>query len=137
MKNTAKLFILFSCIFLASSCTTLNRPGGIDCPDHVRYELFFGQANSDGSAVTEKEWQSFADSYITPRFDAGLTIINASGKWKDQKGKIVREDSKVVILIAKPSRESREALHFIRGKYVELYGQSSVLATTTCVEASF
>ena len=45
----------------------------------ARLELFFGTGRATGEPVSEKEWTSFLDSEVTPRFPDGLTVFAGRG----------------------------------------------------------
>jgi hypothetical protein len=73
-------------------------------------ELMFGRKIVDRIAVTEDEWAEFVDQEITPRFPDGLTVFSAAGQWRDNvTNKIVREPSKIVLIVRARPRISRES----------------------------
>ena len=111
----------------------------LDCGDEagVRTELFFGFGKPDGGVVSEVEWESFVEEYITPRFRDGLTIVDASGQWMDKKGKITKERARIVILFHGGSEEAERSIEYIRDKYKQLFGQESVLRISMCAEVVY
>lgn len=48
----------------------------------VRRELLFGTARADGASLREDEWETFLDTFVTPRFPDGFTVLNALGQWR-------------------------------------------------------
>ena len=121
------------------SPSTGLRRGELDCGDEagVRTELFFGFGKPDGGVVSEVEWESFVEEYITPRFRDGLTIVDASGQWVDKKGEITKERARIVILFHGGSEEAERSIEHIRDKYKQLFGQESVLRISLCAEVVY
>ena len=71
------------------------------CPKGLKpiteFRMFFGLADAAGKTVTEEEWQRFLADTITPRFRAGLTVLDARGQWQEPSGNLQREPVKLVI----------------------------------------
>jgi hypothetical protein len=93
----------------------------------ARTELFFGLSKPDRSTVTEAELKTFIDQEVTPRFPDGLTLLTGTGQFKDSTGKVVKEESKLLILIYPFSRENEHAIEQIRQAYIQAFQQESVL----------
>jgi hypothetical protein len=95
----------------------------------VRTELFFGSAKPNGAEVTEEEWRQFLDREITPRFPDGLTVLTGLGQFRNAGGVIVRETSRLLILLYPLSsqRGSNEKIEQIREAYQQAFQQQSVL----------
>ncbi|MBN1270126.1 MAG: DUF3574 domain-containing protein [Kiritimatiellae bacterium] len=105
-------------------------------PRFIKTELYFGLSKPDG-LVTEEEFQSFVDDFVTPRFEEGLTILNADGQYMGEVRDLVKEKSKVVILIHEDTPQASKTIEFIRAAYRRRFQQESVLRTTERVEVSF
>lgn len=103
----------------------------------IKTELLFGLSKPDGSIVTESEWQDFVDNHITPRFKEGLTILNSSGQWMLQTGNVIKEKSKIVMILHKNNQEIDQLLEKIRKEYKNLFQQESVLRITSSTAVSF
>jgi Protein of unknown function (DUF3574) len=95
----------------------------------LRTELYFGTAKADGSAVTEDEWQKFLADVVTPRFPDGFTVLTGYGQFRDSGGKIVRENSFVLIVLypQKMRKSSSRKIEQIRRAYLKAFQQQSVL----------
>lgn len=107
-------------------------------PDRlVKTELFFGATKGNGGVVSAKEWQAFLDREITPRFPDGLTILDAHGQWRPKNGKLIRENTKLVMIVHKASPEDAARIQAIRRLYEQRFGQELVLEVTTPVKAIF
>ena len=95
----------------------------------LRTELYFGTAKADGSTVTEDEWQKFLAEEVTPRFPGGFTVLTGYGQFRDSGGKIVRENSFVLILLypLKMRKSSSRKIELIRRAYKKTFNQQSVM----------
>ena len=90
-------------------------------------ELIFGRKVGNRVAVTERRWARFVDLEITPRFPAGLSIIDVKGQWHDRKrGMIVHEPSKVVMIVLPGEPTDQERLGQIIEAYKTQFHQHSV-----------
>ncbi len=100
----------------------------------VQADLYFGRVIAGGGSVSEEEWRRFVDEEITPRFPDGLTVTDASGQWRGQKG-IVREPSKRVTIILPSQNAAR--IEAVRAAYRVHFHQDSVLLIETPVCGAF
>ena len=103
----------------------------------MRSELFFGRSRPDGSMVSDAQWRAFVDDHVTPRFPDGLTVVDASGQYRTRAGELVREASKIVILLHEPDARSRAAIEEIRALYRKLFDQESVLLVSGVARVAF
>src|SRR5256885_1118405 len=96
---------------------------------YFRTELYFGFGRKDGTEVTIDEWNKFLADEVTPRFPDGLTIVEAAGQFRGASGTIVRERSRMIILLyKKKDRESAsKKIDEIRAAYCKQFDQESVL----------
>lgn len=102
---------------------------GVGSEPWIRSELYFGTTMPDGSPISDEAWQTFLDEEITPRFPAGLTILEGYGQFLNARGVIAAEDS-IVLIIFRPA-DSTDAdsasLEEIRDAYETQFDQESVL----------
>jgi hypothetical protein len=103
----------------------------------LKDELYFGLTKSGGQTVSESEWQEFVKAVITPHFREGLTVLDGSGQFLNSSGILIREKSKIVILIYESSPEKNRAIQEIIETYKRRFQQESVLRTTSEVKVSF
>lgn len=97
-------------------------------------ELYFG-LTSGGREISESQWSSFLNKYITPKFPDGLTVINSYGQWYSTKEqRIIKEKSKVVTLLHKEGPEFENALQYIIDHYRKQFHQESVLRADSKME---
>lgn len=94
-----------------------------------RTELYFGMNKPDGGAVSEEDWNKFLETEVTPRFPDGFTVLEGYGQFRDAAGKIVREQSRVlVIFYPKKQREAvNPKIEDLRAAYKKQFNQESVL----------
>lgn len=111
------------------------------CPEgsdrYAEYQLFFGRSTADGREVSDEEWAAFLAEVVTPRFPAGLTVLDAAGQWRDESGTIQRERSKVLWILAAPGEETLRLIDEISQEYEQRYDQESVLRIHGTACASF
>lgn len=102
---------------------------GVGSEAWIRSELYFGTTKPDGDELTDEEWQQFLDDEITPRFPAGLTVLNGYGQFLNSSGVIAQEGSIVLILFYPTDviEESSENIEEIRDAYEVAFDQESVL----------
>lgn len=104
----------------------------------MRAELLFGRNIGGRLAVSERAFARFVAAEITPRFPAGLTVIDAAGQWRDTAtGRIVREKSKLVVLMTGDEPAARERIAAIAQAYKTRFHQQSVGVVTRPVCAAF
>lgn len=108
----------------------------------TRVELYFGQHRRDGSPISDDDWQRFLADEITPRFPAGLTVVPALGQYRDSTGALVREPSRLVVLLY-PSEaggdtgDADERVRAITAVYCERFEQESVLRVESPASVAF
>lgn len=102
-----------------------------------RTELYFGRNTNVGGTVSDADWSAFVDREITPRFPAGVTILDADGQWTDPKGVLVREDSRLIILLHKPAADEEAKIEAIRAAYVKQFSQDAVMRVDSTAQVRF
>ncbi|MBD1584724.1 DUF3574 domain-containing protein [Pseudoalteromonas sp. S16_S37] len=98
--------------------------------------LYFGTKMPSGF-VTEQQWASFLTTSVTPKFPQGLTVVNASGQWQGNNGKIIKEQSYVLTLVHDNSQEKIRAISEITELYKVQFQQEAVLRVQNDVCVSF
>jgi hypothetical protein len=120
-----------------------GEPGSSRCPSsvageaQVRSELFFGLSQPHGS-VAESEFADFVEREVTPRFPQGLTLLDGSGRFRDARGSLVAEGSKLVILLYPGSdTDASPRIEAIRDEYKRRFDQQSVLRADSVACVAF
>ena len=100
-------------------------------------DLLFGRG-SGGLTVSESAWTRFLAQEITPRFSDGLTVLDAAGQWRNpQGGGILRERSKVVMIVTPDDSTVQERIDAIATAYKRQFKQQSVGIVMRAACASF
>ncbi len=138
MKNrmVAASLVLVALLTLAGCGPRTQVTGMAGLEKMMRTELYFGLSMPDGKTVSEAEWAAFVDEQITPRFKEGLTIFEARGQYLDKK-KVVKERTKVVVIVHPDTPKSRIHIYNIIGAYKQEFDQEAVLRVTHRVGVTF
>jgi hypothetical protein len=125
---------------LLAGCVSMPPPPPA-CPagqDYLRTaQLFFGRNIANQPAVTEADFRRFVDQELTPRFPDGLTVMDGGGQWRGSQDKLIREASKVVLIVLPKSRDAGARLEAVRTAYKTRFRQESVLLVTQASCVSF
>ncbi|WP_232036121.1 DUF3574 domain-containing protein [Burkholderia stabilis] len=104
----------------------------------LQADLLFGRDIAGRGPVTDAERAAFLADTVTPRFPDGLTYWDTHGQWRDRTtGRITREDSFVIRIVADDTADTRARLAAIRQAYVTRFHQESVGLTLVPACASF
>jgi len=141
-RPTHRIHAVVSAVILAVLASFAAPPSRADttpCPAgtdrFAEYRLFFGRSKGAVEVVTDTAWRAFLAEEITPRFPDGLTVLDAAGQWRDSSGAVVRERSKLVLILAEPGAAAMQRTEEIARAYKRAFEQESVLraVTTACV----
>lgn len=103
-----------------------------------RHALYFGLTAPDGSIIDDARWAAFLADIVTPRFPDGFTVLDARGQWRNREsGAIVRQPSRLLIVLAADGDATEAAIQAVRDAYRERFDQQSVLRVSMPVCASF
>jgi Protein of unknown function (DUF3574) len=110
----------------------------VDGNQTLQVELLFGRDIAGLGTVSDVQWADFLSDEVTPRFPAGLTVLAASGQWRDaQSGQITQERTFIVQVVATDSARTVARLEQIRRAYKERFKQQSVGLTIAPICSSF
>ncbi len=108
------------------------------CRDPAGHEmlvatLFFGRGIAPayqqdlGTTVTDVQWVGFERAVLTPAFPDGLTELDAVGQWRNPAtGVIGRDPTKMVIIAAPDTDQTRQRLDAVMDRYRTEFHQQSV-----------
>lgn len=130
--HLSKAWILVFICFLVAACA----PRAQVKPSWVEDDLYFGLSTSQGP-VTLTQWDNFLNKEVTPRFPDGLTALDAKGQWRNAKGVIGKEPTKVLILIHPDSAGEDKAVQDVIDIYKKEFHQESVMKVRSRPEVSF
>jgi hypothetical protein len=105
-------------------------PGGGACiaplKPALQVDLYFGRDKPAGGEVSDAEWASFLAETVTPRFPDGLSVLNVEGQNRDASGQVVRERTKLLIVVVFDSPANQAKVREIADVYVRRFGQHGV-----------
>ena len=136
-----RLFAAAGLAFLACAAVPVLGAETKPCPagtePFAEYRLFFGRSQGNIEVVSEEAWRAFLADEVTPRFPDGLPVLDASGQWREGSGEIVRERTKLLLVLAPPGADAMRRTDEIAEAYKQAFGQSSVLRVVTEACVSF
>jgi hypothetical protein len=111
----------------------------------VDTKLYFGLGPADvpEKGVSEAKWREFLDQEVTPRFPAGLSVIDVYGQWLSKPAqttpdaKPIRIRSKLLIIDYPDTPENDAKIEAIRVAWKKRTGDQSVLRVTQPAAVSF
>lgn len=92
----------------------------------LEVDLYFGRETDKGREITEAEWASFLTEEVTPRFPAGLSVIDVAGQYREPSGRIQRERTKLVVVVVFDAPAHQPKVQAIVETYSKRYGQHGV-----------
>jgi hypothetical protein len=131
----AAVSFIFLTVPQAGSGAQTSRCRGALQPRQV-VELIFGRDIGHRLGVGETAWTHFVAHEVTPRFPDGLTITDAYGQWRERpNGRIVREPSKLVVIVLPGHDDDQARLDAIVNAYKREFRQQSVgvVVQSACV----
>jgi hypothetical protein len=101
-------------------------------------ELMFGRNIGNRLGVSGAAWSRFLAREVTRRFPDGLSVLDAAGQWQDKtRGRVVRERSKLVMIVTADDAPARDNIAAIVAAYKEQFHQQSVGVISRPVCAAF
>lgn len=144
MKNTSMPAAALAAAILLSGCVAKAQHAAQEKPKDcgtgdpmVQTTLYFGLNRPTGPVITAAEWQGFVDRQVTPRFKDGLSVFDAKGQWLGNDGKLARENSKALMLIHAPGKDSETNIEALRSRYKQQFVQDSVMRVDAPVCVAF
>ncbi len=139
MRKLAIIMLIAAAALAAMACGS-DEPT-TPCADGdlwTEYQVFMGRNSGDTEIVTDEAWREFLATEVTPRFPDGLTVLDANGQWRGNDDVILRERSKVLLILAPPDGDARAGIDEVVDAYTSRFRQDSVLITTkeSCVTFS-
>ena len=106
----------------------------------VDTRLYFGLGPADhpDEGISEAKWRAFLDREVTPRFPAGLSVIDVYGQWQGKSEHAPeRLRSKVLIVDYPDTVVNRAKIEAIRAAWKRMTGDQSVMRVTVPADVSF
>jgi hypothetical protein len=128
----------------AQTATKPTLHGDAAHPAHAQHwvdtHLYFGLGPADDPAkgVSESAWRDFLDQEVTPRFPAGLSVMDVYGQWQGKGEKVPeRIRSKVLIVDYPTTAANASKIEAIRAAWKQRTGDQSVLKVSEPADVSF
>ena len=102
----------------------------------IRSALYFGLRRGQTGEVTREEWEQFVARDVTPRF-GGLTVFEAQGQWLGPDGPLLREPSRVVVILHPDGEGPRAAIADVIRRYKTRFEQQAVLWEVSAACATY
>ena len=106
----------------------------------VDTRLYFGLGPADApeKGVSEAQWREFLDKEVTPRFPAGLSVMDIYGQWKGKDETAPERIRSKVLIIDYPATAANAAkIQAIRVAWKKKTGDQSVMKVTQAADVSF
>ena len=122
MKTAGALILMLG----LAGCASAPRPQA--CPrGQVQLQtaqLFLGAKRP--VAPDEPALRRFVDQEVTPRFPDGVTVVDGGGQWKGSENRMIREASKVVLVVM-PASGGGAKVEAVRTAYRSKFKQEPVV----------
>lgn len=123
MLRAAAILLLALALASSAGAQLLDCRGG-QRPTEVA-QLLFGRNIGNRIGVSERAWARFLDREIVPRFPDGLTVFDATGRYR-LANRVAREPSKMVEIALPGTPEDMVRLNEIVEAYKTRFKQQSV-----------
>ena len=123
MLRAAAIILLALALTSSAGAQLLDCRGG-QRPTEVA-QLLFGRNIGNRIGVSESAWTRFLDREIVPRFPDGLTVFDATGRYR-VANRVAREPSKIVEIALPGTPEDIVRLNEIVEAYKSRFKQQSV-----------
>ncbi len=122
-----KQFVPLAALLLAG-CAQPGAPPACTAPlrSAVEMDLYFGRDKAGGGEVSEAEWAAFLAEVVTPRFPDGLSVLDVAGQTREPSGVVVRERSKLLVVVVFDAAAARTKVGEIVAAYGQRFGQHGV-----------
>ncbi|MDZ4735391.1 MAG: DUF3574 domain-containing protein [Rhodospirillaceae bacterium] len=126
----------FRALRLIVLLTVVTLPFGIGsgalAADAVQTALYFGLKTDEGAGVSEQAWAHFLADVVTPRFPAGLTVVNAYGQSDDhgpEAGMVIAQGTRMLILVHPADDASAASVAEIKAAWNERFPTAGLFHT--------
>ena len=129
MRHVVALALCFSALTVSSALRE-NKPTQLPaaCSEGAVSRLYAGQITPNG-AVTDAQWRVFIAESVTPRFPAGFTELQAQGHWRDDRGAIIEENTRIIEIVHDGTSANHKRIRAMAADYKSRFAQQTVLIT--------
>ncbi|WP_439596985.1 DUF3574 domain-containing protein [Falsiroseomonas sp.] len=117
---------------LLAACAATPPPCPPGSTAATRLEGYFGRNAQGAEVVDDAAWTRFMDEVVTPAFPDGLTVLDGAGQWRGTSGRLARERSKVLVVLAPGATPAEAAARLapVIAAFRGRFAQESVMVTT-------
>ena len=138
MSSHCRKFVAASIAFALAGCAgTQPLACAAGTSPMTKYELFLGENIGTMGRVSDEDWRQFLTEEVTPRYPDGFTVLEGMGQWRDPMGRIISEESRNLIVIARDPVAELPKITAIRDTYKMRFRQDAVLFVQSQICASF
>lgn len=131
------MLILPLLLIIAAGCGSNEDTTKEKTPEYVQAEIYCGRNIPGGGEVTEEQFAQFLTGVVTPEFPLGMTVYDAYGQMEDPDGNIVKQRTKVILLVFEKSGMGDESVRKIIDAYKEMSGGAQIMKTISSIEPEF
>jgi len=106
-------------------------------PGWVASEIYLGSNIPGGGEVSEQQFSEFLATQVTPAFPAGLTVYDAYGQMQDSSLQIVKQKTKVLLLVHEDSAAGAAAVKQVILAYRSRFGNPQVMLMKVGITPEF
>ena len=93
---------------------------------HKPVPRFISGSRHNRHSRYEAEWAAFVAEIVTPRFPDGLSVLNVEGQHRDPAGRIIRERTKLLVVVVFDAPAHHAKVGEIVAAYNRRFGQHGV-----------
>ena len=131
------LALILIALLLLSGLGCAGPQAGSGNTQFVATHIYFGLNKPAGGEVSEDQFNEFLEKVVTPAFPLGLTAYDAYGQMQTSQGQIVKQKTKVLLLVHDNSKANADAIHRIAATYRSEFGNPQVMIMTDPVSPEF
>lgn len=130
------LLVLLLTPVLLSGCSSSGKAEEAK-PEWVQTALYFGREMPGGSTVSEEDLAKFLSEVVTKEFPKGLTAYDAYGQMARDDGTIVKQSTKVVLLVHENNSANTAAVKRITDGYRSRFNAPQIMKNTIPIDVEF
>lgn len=128
---------MFLCVMAILFLAAVAMGAGDPAQAWVKTELYFGLDIPGGGKVTQEQWADFLDSVITKSFPQGLTVFDAYGQMRHEKGETEKQSTRVVFLVHPADPAVNAKVQDVIKAYREKFNHPQVMRLDANVQPDF
>lgn len=137
--------VITICVLLLAGLTLVALPlagcgeSGADEAETVwmKTEIYCGRDIPSGGEVSESEFAAFLDEVVTAEFPVGLTVFDAYGQMEDSSGAIVKQQTKVILLVHEDNDANEAKVQTVIDAYRSRFDNPQVMKISSPTEPEF